>query len=424
MLKNIIFWNPWWNKADYKFNLKKREVFLSLDKYLTRKEVIFFTGVRRSGKTSTIYHLINKLLKKVEPNNILYLNMDDEVLCHSKLDDIYEKYLELTPDNKGKRYIFFDEIQSISGWERWIKKMYDSFEDIKFIISGSKSNLLKKQSSLLTGRILELEIYPLSFKEFLDFKKTEYKTKISYLKNSVKIKSLLNEFIKFGGFPEVVLEKDKHLKSLIAKEYYDNIKNKDIIIYFGIKESKKFDRLSLFLVSNIAKQMTANKLGNIVGLSTSVVSNYIDFAEMMYLFLPLQHFNYSLKGQITKPRKIYSIDSGMVNSVAFQFSENIGRFIENIVFLELKRRGFEMYYYNKNYECDFIIKKGLNIVEAIQVCFKLTNDNLKREQSGLLEAMQYFNLKTGKIIIMEKSEISVKDGVQIVSLADWLLQGG
>lgn len=422
MHSNIIFWNPWWQNKEYSFEIKDREIFLSLDKFLSRKEIIFFTGVRRSGKTSTMYYLINKLLNKKNPKKILYLNMDDEVLSLSKLDEIYETYKELTYEVKGKRYIFLDEIQNVEGWERWVKKMYDSFENIKFIISGSKSHVLKKRSTLLTGRMLELEIYPLSFKEFLNFNDVDYKNKISLISNKTKIKLLLEKFIKFGGFPEVVIEQDEHLKSLIGKEYYNNIKDRDIIIFFGVKEARKFDRLSLFLISNIAKPTSANKLGRIVNLSPTVVNNYIDFSEMMYLFLPLQHFNYSLKGQMTKPRKIYSIDTGMVNSIAFQFSENIGRFIENVVYLELKRRGYEIYYYNNRYECDFIIKKGTKIVEAIQVCFKLTEDNLKREQGGLLEAMKEFKLKTGKIITLEKNKLAEKSGLKTISLIDWLLE--
>ncbi len=422
MHSNIIFWNPWWQNKEYSFEIKDREIFLSLDKFLSRKEIIFFTGVRRSGKTSTMYYLINKLLNKKNPKKILYLNMDDEVLSLSKLDEIYETYKELTYEVKGKRYIFLDEIQNVEGWERWVKKMYDSFENIKFIISGSKSHVLKKRSTLLTGRMLELEIYPLSFKEFLNFNDVDYKNKISLISNKTKIKLLLEKFIKFGGFPEVVIEQDEHLKSLIGKEYYNNIKDRDIIIFFGVKEARKFDRLSLFLISNIAKPTSANKLGRIVNLSPTVVNNYIDFSEMMYLFLPLQHFNYSLKGQMTKPRKIYSIDTGMVNSIAFQFSENIGRFIENVVYLELKRRGHEIYYYNNRYECDFIIKKGTKIVEAIQVCFKLTEDNLKREQGGLLEAMKEFKLKTGKIITLEKNKLAEKSGLKTISLIDWLLE--
>ena len=422
MRNNIVFWNPWWLDKKHSFDLKNRDIFLSLDKYLSRKEIIFFTGVRRSGKSSAMYYLINKLQKKVNSRNILYLNMDDEVLALSTLDAIYETYKELTFNVKGKRYIFLDEVQNIEGWERWVKKMYDSFEDIKFIITGSKSHVLKRQSTLLTGRMLELEIYPLSFKEFIFFNNINHNDKIALIKNKTKIKLLLEEFIKFGGFPEVVMEKDEHFKNLIAKEYYNNIKNKDIIIYFGIKEAKKFDRLALYLTSNIAKPVSANKLGKTINLSTSVVNNYIDFSEMMYLFLPLQHFNYSLKGQMTKPRKIYSVDTGMVNSIAFQFSENIGRFIENVVYLELKRRDCELYYYNNKYECDFVIKKGLKIIEAIQVCFKLTDDNLKREQRGLIETMKKFNLKTGTIITLEKNNVSAENGIKIISLSDWLLK--
>lgn len=233
---------------------------------------------------------------------------------------------------------------------------------------------------------------------------------------------MLYDFISSGGFPEIVMEEDEKCKKIIAKEYYDNIKNKDIIIYFNIKESKKFDRLSLFLVSNIGKQFSANKLGNIIDLSTSVVNNYIDYSEMMYLFMPLQHFNFSIKGQLTKPRKIYSIDTGLVNSIAFQFSENIGRFIENIVFIELKRRKCEIFYYNNRYECDFIIKKGLDIVEAIQVCFKLTDDNIQREEKGVIEAMKKFNLASGRIIIFEESNVDpVSNNIEVLNLRDWLL---
>ena len=423
MEENIMFWNPWWIDSNYDFKLNQREVFSSFKKYLNRKEVIFFTGVRRAGKTSSIYYLIKELLASGKnPKNILYLNMDDEVFSNSTLNDIYEYYKKLTLDIKGKKYIFLDEVQSLDGWEKWIKKMYDSFEDLKFVISGSKSYLLKKESTLLTGRMLELEIYPLSFREYLNFNKIEFNDQFFYIKNKPVIKNELYKYIKFGGFPEPVLEENEHLKALLCKEYYDNIKNKDIIIYFHIKESKKFDRLSMFLVSNIGKQYSANKLGRVVDLSPTIVNNYIDYSEMMYLFLPLQHFNYSLKGQMTKPRKIYSIDTGMVNSIAFQFSENIGRYIENIVYLELKRKGDEVYYYNDKHECDFIIKKGLKIVEAIQVCYKLTEDNLKREEKGLLEAMKKFNLDKGTILILEGNNISSNENIEVVSLVDWLLK--
>ncbi|MCP4178837.1 MAG: ATP-binding protein, partial [bacterium] len=386
-------------------------------------EATFFTGVRRSGKTSAMYYLIEQLLKKVKKQNILYLNLDDDVLQFAELSEIYTKYKELFPTLNGKVYIFLDEVQNIDSWERWVKNIYDSFDNVKFIISGSKSYLLKKKSTLLTGRMIEFEIYPLSFKEFLYFNNVDHTDVLLRLNKHGLFLSLFKEFIKYGGFPEVVMENDSHMKTILSKEYYDNIKNKDIITYFNIKESKKFERLSLFVISNISKPLSANKIGSLVNLSTSVVNNYLDFSEMMYFFLPLQHFNYSIKGQITKPRKIYSIDTGMVNSVAFQFSENIGRFIENIVYLELKRRCNEVYYYNNRYECDFIIKTGLNVTAAIQVCYELNDDNIKREQSGLLEAMKIFNLTEGIILTLVANKKSTNEKIKIVSIIDWLLGG-
>jgi len=422
MYKNMIFWNPWWQNDKCKFSLKERDFFQLLKKYLQRKEVVFFTGVRRSGKTSAMYFLIESLLKKVPKENILYLNLDDNVLQFEELADIYSTYKELFPKIIGKKYIFLDEVQNIDSWERWVKNIYDSFENVKFIISGSKSHIIKKQSTLLTGRMIEFEIFPLSFKEFLHFKGIDYQDKIFCISNHSLLLSLFKELIQYGGFPEVVMENDTHLKTILAKEYYDNIKNKDIITYFNIKESKKFERLSLFAISNIGKPLSANKIGSVVGLSPSVVNNYLDFSEMMYFFLTLQHFNYSIKAQITKPRKIYSIDTGLVNSVAFQFSENIGRFIENIVFIELKRNCSEIFYYNERYECDFIVKNGLDITHAIQVCYELNDDNLKREQGGLLEAMKKFKLNEGIILTLIPYSETTVEGVKVVSIIDWLLK--
>jgi len=305
------------------------------------------------------------------------------------------------------------------------KNIYDSFEDVKFIVSGSKSHILKRQSTLLTGRILEFEIYPLSFLEYLNFNGYDYVSKLGSIANETRIPAMIKEYMQYGAFPEVVLEKDTQMKILLAKEYYNNIKNKDIITYFNLRDAKKFDRLSLFLISNIAKLYSATKIAKLVGLSTQIVNDYIDYAEMMYLFLPLNHFNYSVKGQVTRPRKIYSIDTGLVNSSAFQFSENLGRYLENIVFLELKRKktkNYELYYYSDKKECDFIVKEGLEIIKVIQVSVEITEDNRKREIGGLLEAMNKFNLNYGLIITMYQNETIDKNNktIELKSLTNWI----
>lgn len=425
MESNITFWNPWWTKQNYNFDIKERKFYSLLQKYMERKEIIFFTGVRRSGKTTAIYHLIQTLLKTEPEENILYLSMDDNVLSFSTLEEIYKSYMEIFPDRKGKTYILLDEIQNIENWENWVKNVYDSFEDVKIVVSGSKSYMLKRQSTLLTGRILEFEIYPLSFMEYLDFKGYDLKTRLSRIANETRIPALLKEYMQYGAFPEVVLEKDEHMKTLLAKEYYNNIKNKDISTYFNIRDARKFDRLSLFLISNIAKLYSATKIAGLVGLSTPKVNDYIDYAEMMYLFLPLNHFDYSIKRQITRPRKMYSIDTGLINSSAFQFSENRGRYLENIVFLELKRgkrKNQEIYYYSGKKECDFVIKEGLAVIELIQVSIEINEDNEKREIGGLMEAMGKFDLNCGLILTMHQNETrKIKNKtIEIKSLINWV----
>lgn len=425
MESNIVFWNPWWSNSKHKFSYKERDFYPLLNKYLKREEVIFFTGVRRSGKTTAMYYLIETLLKTEPKENILYLSMDDAVLSFSTLGEIYKTYLKLFPENKGTVYIFLDEIQNAENWEQWVKNLYDSFEDVKIVVSGSKSYILKKQSSLLTGRVLEFEIYPLGLMEFMKFKGFDFTDKLSRIAGETKIPALLKEFMQYGAFPEIVLEGDKQTRTLIAKEYYENIKNKDIITYFNIRDAKKFDRLSLFLISNIAKLYSASKIARMVNLSPQVVSDYIDYAEMMYLFLPLNHFDYSIKGQITRPRKIYSIDTGLVNSSAFRFSENLGRYLENIVFLELKRQSGphrEFYYYSDKKECDFVIKENLDVIGLIQVSVEINDDNEKREFSGLLEAMKKFDLNEGLIVTLSqdgKREINNKT-IEIISLMNWV----
>lgn len=423
MKENIVFWNPWWENKTLKNKIRKRDFFEELERLLKRKETIFITGVRRSGKTSAMFHLINHLLKNNKKENILYLNLDDSPFQQKTLDQIYEEYTKIFSEIKGKKYVFLDEIQNIDEWERWIKKNYDSQKNIKFIISGSKSSLLKKNAHILTGRMLEQKSYPLSYKEFLDFKKQEI-TELNKITKKIKYLNLFEEYVNYGGFPEPVLETDERTKILLLKEYYENIKDKDIITYFDIKEAKKFDNLSLFIISNFAKLYSANKIGKAINLSTSIVENYLSYAEMMYFFLTLNNYDYSIKGQITKPRKIFIIDTGLIKANSFTFSENKGRLLENVVFLQLKRQNKEIYYHKDKYECDFVVKEGLKIKETIQVCHEITNDNKDREIKGLMEAMVKHNLKQGILLTYDQEEEIKKDNkiIHIKPVWKWLIE--
>jgi len=419
MEKQLVFWNPWWEPGFKGFDLFERASFVHLLKITSRKEALFLSGVRRSGKTSAMYYIISKLLQTgVDKRDILYINLDDEALRHESLENIYTTYKTLFTHKSEKLYIFLDEVQNVEGWQRWVKNHYDALHNIKFIISGSQSHALKTNASLLTGRILEMIFFPLSFEEFVGLKKLPT-TKTGMIAHAPELLAAFKEYMQYGGFPEAVLEDDPRLKTLLLKEYYENIKNKDIIAYFSIKDAKKFNDLSYFVASNIARPYSANKIGSTLGLSPSVVDQYVHYATLMYLFLPLHHFNYSVKSQVTMPRKMYLIDQGLVNAVAFNFSEDAGRLLENVVYIELMRRHSDIYYHKQQYECDFLIRQGTKVKTAIQVCHKLSSENRERELRGLLEAMHAHNVDSGLLLTYDQEETIQDENKMITVLPVW-----
>ncbi|MFW6285754.1 MAG: ATP-binding protein [Nanoarchaeota archaeon] len=436
MEKNIIYWNPWWNKSYEPKDIVDRIEYNNIKKLMNRNESIFLTGIRRCGKTTAMYYLIDNLLEdNILPENILYINLDDEILKYEKLEDIYQKYKTLFPKVQDKIYIFLDEVQNITDWQRWVKNKYDSNENIKFIITGSKSHILKSErETLLTGRMFEIEFFPFSFKEMLSFNKIDFFNKVELTNNENVIKNSFLKYLEYGGFPEVLFEEDDDMKYLILKEYFKNIRNKDIINYFGIKQIKKFEKLTIFLISNLGKYYSANKIGKVIDLSPSVVEDYIDYSNLVYLFIPLLKFDYSVKKQLINQKKIYTIDTGFVNAISFKFSENKGSLLENLVFIELKRQNKEIYYHKQKKECDFVIKEGLDIVQAIQVTNHMSNDDTrKREFEGLLDACKAYNLKEGLMLTQDEEgkeirELKLENGekrevkIIIKPIWKWLLE--
>lgn len=421
MEQNIIFWNPWW-KNHYKIEVTKRPLFDEIISLIERKEILFLTGIRRSGKTSAFYYIINSLLENNTPSeNIFYLNLDDEAFLDKSLNQIYQTYKQLFPKIKGKTYLFLDEIQNCENWERFVKTIYDSHENIKIFISGSNAHLLQKKSStLLTGRMLTIDFFPLSFKEYLTIKSIPTDNSLDIYHNQNLIIHEFENFLLNGGFPEVVFEQDQRKKYLLLKTYFENIRDKDIIKTFGIREIKKFERLTLFLLSNISRFISSRKLSSSVDLSAEYVNNYIDNTEQVYLFFSLRNFSYSIKGQITSQRKIYSIDTGIVNALSFNFSKEYGRILENMVFLELKKKGYELYYYRDTQECDFIIKQNTTITQAIQVTQSIEDEQTKqREVKGLLKAIENFNVSKGLILTQNEEDEIVKDNITIKVLPVW-----
>jgi predicted AAA+ superfamily ATPase len=373
--------------------------------------------------------ICDDLLKKdkVPPSNILYLNFEDERFIEfnaaGDFAQIYELFLQINKP-AGRLYFFLDEIQNVTGWERWVNRLYEN-ENIKIFITGSNASLLSSEiSTALTGRNRTITNFPFSFGEFLNFGNYRLQENDFYqTKKRAVIKSFFQEYLRLGGYPEIVKINDPTL----LEQYFKDIIYRDILPRYSIKKIKEIRELCLFLASNLGSIHSYNRLQNLIGVkSLNTVKTYLEILEEVFLFFRINLFDHSIKRQIYNPSKIYIIDTALGNSVSFKFSENIGHIYENLVFLELKRRNKEIYYWKskKGKEVDFLIKKGLNIEEAIQVSYNLNyKKTLDREIESLLMAKDEFKIKYLSIITedeeMEKEIEGVK--IRIIPLWKWLL---
>lgn len=393
----------------------EREIDLS--PYIDNDPIIVISGIRRCGKST----LLKIIKKKLNPKNYLYCDFSDERFNNLKLKDlqtIYEIFLESY--TSGKKHFFFDEMQYIKGWEKFVNRLYEK-EEAKIFITGSNSTLLSSEiSTVLTGRNKVIELFPLSFKEYLNSKEIIDLQNLS-TKEKIKLNKYFEEYFNLGGFPYVLKTKD----SQILKEYYSNILYKDIIVRKKIRQVKELKEISLFLINNVSQIISYKQIilnSNIK--STSTIKNFIDYLSEGYLLFTLSKYDASIRKQLQNPKKIYFIDTGLLKQVNIGFSENNGRFLENLVFIELLRRKKEIYYFKEEKECDFVIKTNKKITQAIQVTYELNTKNEKREIEGLISALKAHNLKEGSIITKEQEEIKkIQDyTIKIVPIFKWLLE--
>lgn len=388
--------------------------------------IVCIKGVRRSGKSTILMQYIKSLIERgIDPKQTLYVNFDDfrffSELELELISDTVQAYLEVI-NPKGIYYLFFDEMQRIKGWEYFVRSTYDR-KKAKIFITGSSSKLMSKEfSTLLTGRHLDISIFPLSFQEFLSFKDVVVNKEdlLDLISKKREIKVLLRDYLEYGGFPKVVLTEEK---KEILKTYFDDIVTKDILERYRIRKANKLKALALYYATNISSLVSLNRIRKFLKISLDTVERFSSYLEEAYLSFFVRKFSYSLKEQEVNPRKVYWIDSGLRNALGFRFSQDIGKLYENLVFLELIRRGKEVYYWKNKEECDFLIKEE-KIKEVIQVCYSIENEEVrKRELNGLIEAMKKFNLRTG-LVITEDYEAEEKFGIRrikFVPLWKWLL---
>ncbi len=392
-------------------------------KIIDINKIIVLIGARRVGKSYMLFNKIAELKKKRRP--FLFLNFEDERLLNFKAENcqlILDAYFEMYPENINKVvHLFFDEIQSLENFELFIKRVYER-KKYKIFLTGSSSKVLSKEiATSLRGRAYPVYIYPLSFKEFLEFKKIKLKKNFEYSEQRHLISAEFENYLKFGSYPEIVTSTKK--KDLL-KIYLDLMIYKDLIERYKIRNIKLLKTLLRFLITNISSNFSYNSvykfLKQELNISRDTIIEYVGYLnEIAFVFL-INKFNYSLKFQELSLKKSYILDNGFFYSSSFAFSENYGKLLENIVFLELKRKGYEIYYHKEKKECDFLIKEKDKITFAIQVSQTLKNDKTKkREIAGLIEACQNYNLKEGFILTLDEEDEFEKNKIKIITKPVW-----
>jgi len=430
ILEILYDWN-FWKKELYTGN--KRENYINrCIEFLKTNVVVAVIGVRRSGKSYIMRQVIKTLIEKnIKSKNILMINFEDKRILDfypGLIDDFYKTYIEiLNPDEIP--FIFLDEVHNVPNWERWVRTM-DELKKAKIVISGSSSKLLSGElATVLTGRHLDIFTFPLSFEEFLYFKNLEIKDKLDIIANKINIQRFLNEYIEFGGFPDVVLSNNK--KELLLT-YFDDILTKDIEKRYKLKKSEKLRTLAGFYMTNISGLVTFNSLAKFLGTSTVTVGKFSSYLEEANIMFFVKRFSFKFKEQDKAPRKVYSIDTGLSNAVGFKFVSNYGKILENLVAIELLRRekenvNSEIYYWHnqQNEEVDFVVKNGLNVEQLIQVCWNINDYKIKeREIRALLKASD--ELKCDNLLIVnqdiEGKETIKNKEIKYISLMNWLLK--
>lgn len=390
----------------------QREIILGSDRG-TKRELLpairlvpgyatVISGIRRTGKSTLLRQLIS------DETGFAYLNFEDVRIFGFDLKDF--KRLEEVFAEQGKSDLyFFDELQNVEGWERYIRTLLDNKKTV--VVTGSNASLLSKElGSKLTGRHLSYELFPFSFKETLSLR---------------NVKASLQNFEKYlqsGGMPEYL----KIPNDMILQELFNDIIARDITVRYNLRNPKLVKELALYLLSNVGKEFSFQKLRKMFDLgSVNTVISLIGYYEDSYLLFTVPQFDFSPKSRMVNAKKIYAIDTGFIRANTASFSHDRGRILENLVFIQLKRLGHEIFYFKKNNECDFVTRDRNKKLELFQVCFELNEENKDREINGMLAAMDYTGQKSGTILTLNQTDKLVIDKRKIIvtPVWNWLMAG-
>lgn len=349
------------------------------------------TGVRRCGKSTLLLQILRSKYK-----DALYFNFEDIRLVGFDASDFTRFHQEIV--KRDTRVLFLDELQLVEKWEIFVHQLLRE-EYIVFVTGSNASMLSRELGTHLTGRHVSMELFPFSYREYAAFKGLDYD------------KDSLDTYLQNGGFPEYI----KSGANLILTNLMEDILIRDIAVRYNIRDVDSLKQLAVYLISNAANLISANKLMGIFGIkSSTTLLEYFSYFKDAYLIEFMPQFSYSLKAQARNPKKIYAIDTGLITAISTSFTDDSGRRLENLIYLHLRRMHKELYYFKGNRECDFIVFDKGKAIHAVQVCYRIEDSNFDREYNGLLEAMKFFKLSEGVIITSDQNDKFEKQGYTII----------
>jgi len=426
ILEILNDWN-YWNR-ELPIIVPRKSYDEKITSFLQKDEVTVLKGIRRCGKSTLLLNQIKILVASgVERKNILFVNLEDprfvNHLSVALLEQIKDVYLEyLAP--QGKPYIFLDEVQNIPFWEKWVNKEYE-LKLSHLAVTGSNSSMLSGEiASTLSGRYLSVEVLPLSFKEFLEFRHIMLTNKLDFVNKKIEINRAFEEFIKYGGFPKV-LEYHAHEKNELLLTYKDSILLKDIVARYKLNNFTTLEEIAAYLLANTGIIQSTSKIKNNFKISFDMASNYVEYLRNAYMVYEVKKFDYSLKKQNLNDRKYYTADLGLANLYRVGNLQFRGDDLETIVYLELLRRGYKVYYYktSSNQEIDFVLELENKIVELIQVSKTLENEKTKKREmdvfSKTIKELKLLDVKC--TVISEDKSAKMDDTINMINILEWLL---
>lgn len=419
-------------QSDFPTELKMREKLLPID----GSKIVTIPGVRRCGKTSRMEAVVNELLRQgYDSRKILWVSFDDERLVRmtsDELNQIIESYQELYPDvEMSSVYMFFDEIQLVAGWEYFVMRLFKHYTK-HIYISGSNASMLSTElKTVLRGWPQEEETMPLSFKEYCGFVGVNAESWLE--KDVAKIRNAFVAYNNEGGFPEVVLMDNELTKARTLQTYFDTMILKDLAEHYKISNIAVLRYYLKRILSNLTKPTAIRAIHNDIKsqglkIGKDTLYDWANYACNIFLFLRIPNYSKSLQKIESSQPKYYCIDNGLRSAVLLPPSDDDGKKLENTVFLQLYRRRTPMdqiFYYQGKAECDFVVQRGVDVTQLIQVSWSINDDATRqREITGLLEAAQVTGCKNLLIVTADTSEeikIDETTTINVVPAWRWLL---